>query len=190
MILDGISRYGANFKGISVISELAIFCNAQSLSNWDISRRRDLGRTVFMYWEPRGTKYQSYCVDVCSNKNGVIKDSSSTDISATERLSITKYWWFSDQTNAFKMSSPITRNSIQDHRRSRRLNICLLTKSLLHCPMNFWPYCIKKNVLPHCTAVKIVLKICAGLDRDLVLLTWLLSNLKLCQVWKTLGFCA
>ena len=44
------------------------------------------------------------------------------------------------RTNTFKMS-PITWNSIQDHRRSRPLNFCLLSKSQLHCPMSFWPYC-------------------------------------------------
>ena len=33
MILSGISRYGAYFKGISVISELETLCNAQSLSS-------------------------------------------------------------------------------------------------------------------------------------------------------------
>ena len=44
MILDGISRYGAHLKSYLCDFESAIFCNAQSLSSWDISRRRGLGR--------------------------------------------------------------------------------------------------------------------------------------------------
>ena len=79
-ILDGMSRYGAYFEGIRVISESAIFCNAQSLSNWEISRA---------------------------------------------------FTW----------------NSIQDYRRSRPSTFFLLSKSLLHCPMNFWPYCSIRNTL-------------------------------------------
>ena len=43
MIRDGISRYGALF----VISELPTVWIAESLSSWDISRRRDLGHAVF-----------------------------------------------------------------------------------------------------------------------------------------------
>ena len=39
---------GRNFIGISVISELPAFRIAQSLSSWDISRRRGIGRTVFI----------------------------------------------------------------------------------------------------------------------------------------------
>ena len=48
MILDGISRYGDNFDGIIVISELAMFYNTQFLSSWDIRRERDLGHAVFI----------------------------------------------------------------------------------------------------------------------------------------------
>ena len=58
MILVGISRYRAHFKGIGVISELAIFCNAQFLSSWDISRQSIRDSVAFMYWEPSGTKVQ------------------------------------------------------------------------------------------------------------------------------------
>ena len=39
---------GAHFKGISVISELQTFWIAESLSSWDISQRRGLGRAVFI----------------------------------------------------------------------------------------------------------------------------------------------
>ena len=77
---------------------------------------------------------------VRNSLDSATKASSLTYISATERLSITKYCWSKDHTNTFTMS-PITWNSIQDHRRSRPLNFCLLSKSLHHCPMNFWPYC-------------------------------------------------
>ena len=52
MILDGISRYGAYFKGISVISELSTVWIAESLSNWDVSRRRGQDPAVFIYWAP------------------------------------------------------------------------------------------------------------------------------------------
>ena len=53
MILDWIPRCWAHFKVISVISELAILCNAQFLSSWDTSRQSIRDSVVFMYWELR-----------------------------------------------------------------------------------------------------------------------------------------
>ena len=47
MILDGFSRNGAHLKVINVITESAIFLNAQCLSSWDISRRRGPDSAVF-----------------------------------------------------------------------------------------------------------------------------------------------
>ena len=77
---------------------------------------------------------------VVLNKNGTAKVSSTVDISATERLSITKYCYFRDHINTFKMS-PITWNSINDHRRSRPSIFCLEGKSFLCCTINVCRYC-------------------------------------------------
>ena len=81
MILNGILCYGAHFKGISVISELAIFCNAKCVSVAEISVEEEALVAPFLCTETR----------VVLNKNGVTKVSSSPNISATESLSITKY---------------------------------------------------------------------------------------------------
>ena len=70
---------------------------------------------------------------VVLNKNGTTKASSSTKISATERLSNSNSWSFRDHINAFKMS-PITWNSIQDHRRFRPSNFHVVQSYVMLCP--------------------------------------------------------
>ena len=91
MILDGISRYGGHFQGIDAIFKLL------SLSVAKISAREETLVAPFLL----STTQRSVC------KNDKISDALPTDISATERLSITKYYQLRDYTNAFKMS-PIT----------------------------------------------------------------------------------
>ena len=80
MILDEISRYGAHFEGISVISKLAIFCNAQSLSSWESVENEALV-APFLF----------STTQLSIHKNDRILNSSPTDISATEKLSNTTY---------------------------------------------------------------------------------------------------
>ena len=80
MILDGILRCGAHFKGISVISELPTL-ELLSCSVAEISAEEETFVESFLF--------STTLVSV--HKNDRISDALPTDISATEILSITKY---------------------------------------------------------------------------------------------------
>ena len=81
MILDEISPYGVHFKGISVISELNQHLELLSLSVTEISAKEETLVAPLLL----STTWRSV------HKNDKISDALPTDISVTERLSITKY---------------------------------------------------------------------------------------------------